>query len=724
MIKNRFFNYSLFLFLSFSLLHATQKKDGADPTRLDHRALKAPIDKKNVQGILLATPGTQLKVSGQIAQEHVAIRNGYSLNTDVSDWIWKFRQRIDLTWHSTFYGDNKELPAAEAKINLLNMHWWKEAYSNLYMKSEPTLVDYQKDTGYLVTPDATLDPLITPFNNAIVSTHIPVISFTEGWIATYFDRFCPQLHNRPLSFKIGYFPYQLGRGISLGTADEGGVQEFGYQLSQLPFASPFFSPGILLHGTVTSQISYELYYALLQKRYEAPFAREAINFKSRLDKSSLPRFGKETSSQVWAGKVLISPISEQKKALHAEAYCSWLHSTLNMTSPDFFITDRDSNIGTFGVMLDCRYKQLECNIECAAQIGSIAMHPLDKNQIKLHRNAKGNASESFTKINARPIVFTPGPNTITSNPDDSLLFLAPAAQAVLSIVDDSTQYNLSEATPLHDSSGNTILDLTRGSFVSTEGPNGLRPQLIALQGALPDPASQELLNQVPTRYVQVFNAPDRFRKKYSIDLHGFSVLLDMKYSVQRFPCAFTFAGAYISGDKNPFAKEVDTSYNGFLPLKDIHYRGHFVKSLALLGARVIPRPCDGLWHQQDTGNLAYVGLGFECNPFKNPKMLIIDANFLAFFQPAEQPIARLTPVSASKKYASNQLGYELNGSITYAPLQNITLLARGALFFPGQLYKDREAQMLSFMTTEGTPKQTKIGSDIAWGYHLRLAYHF
>ena len=118
-------------------LHAEQKQL-LSKTAYDHRTIKRSEKeeiKKEDAGIVFVSPGTKLGLSGAIAQEHIAIRNGNTLNEEVGDWKWKFRQRIDLTWHSQFFSENKKKPAAEAVINFLNMHFWKESYSNLYLKT-------------------------------------------------------------------------------------------------------------------------------------------------------------------------------------------------------------------------------------------------------------------------------------------------------------------------------------------------------------------------------------------------------------------------------------------------------------------------------------------------------------------------------------------------------------------------------------------------------------
>ncbi len=705
-------------------LHAEQKQL-LRKAAYDHRTIKR-LEKEEIKkegaGIVFVSPGTKLGLSGALAQEHVAIRNGNALNEEVGDWKWKFRQRIDLKWHSEFFGDNKKKPAAEAVISFLNMHFWKESYSNLYLKTEPAFLSFNESTGHFLTPDNSFDQVSNAFFEPMISSHIPVITFTEAWFSAYFHRYVKALKKKPTYLKVGYFPYQLGRGIALGPSDEGGIEYFGYNLSALPFASPFYAPGILWHGTVTPHVAYELYYSLLLKRYNAPFERDALYFRFRLDKAALNRFGKEVASQLWAGKVIVKPFDVAHKSLYSEGYFLWHHATLNASARNQNIVDRDTDVVTLGCMLDCRYKQLRWNLECATQLGAVVMHPFDKNDLRLRKNAQGFAEAACTHVRAAKMKTYDGTDGGFAQFEDTPSLPAPATDALLSMVnDDNLGYSPSNVA-LHDASGNTIIDLMQGNFINKED---LKNSLAALwNGGAPIASAATLLAQAQSRYIQCYNAQDRVRNQFKVELQGFMCTADLAYAMKKFPCSLHLAGAFISGDTDPFAAEKNTSYKGFLPIRDIRYRGHFVKSLAVLGARVIPRPCDGQWHQQDASNLAYAGVGFQVNPLEDRSKLLIESNVLWFFQPAQQKKALLDSGTEALGYAHQDLGVECNASLTFRPLKSLVLLARGGIFFPGKLYKDREAQMMQLMTTSGTLEKTKIGIDLAWGYHLRLAYSF
>ena len=686
----------------------------------DHRAMRMSESmSQSRSGSIFVSPGTVLSLSGRIAQEHVAIRNSRTLNEEVGDWLWKFRQRIDLRWHSQFFAKNKKQPAAEAVVNFLNLHWWKESYSNLYIKTEPAFIASNEATGHIVTPDLSFEQVSTSFYEPSISSHIPVFSFTEGWLATYFHRWVKELAHKPHFIKVGYFPYQLGRGITLGPSDEGGIEYLGYNVSTLPFNSPYFAPGILWHGTVMKNVSYELYYSLLAKRYNASFERDALFFRFRLDKDCLNKFGKEIASQLWSAKVIARPYDDSNRSLYSEGYIMWHHTTLNAAAKEQNIVDRTTDIGTFGGMIDFRYKQLQCNIEIAGQIGGITMHPFDTNDLRMHKNSSGFAEAICTKIRSASMKPYTGP--LVEFDTDSTVN-APATDALLNIVNDDLLVRLSSAQPLQDRSGQTVIDLATGTFIDTASLTTRLQNLY--NGNSPTASASELLKKAESRYIQCFNAEDRIRERYKIELEGFLCAIDFAYTMKRYPCSLHFAGAYISGGNNPFSSQTDTTYKGFVPLRDIKYRGHFVKSLALLGARVIPRPSDGLWHQQDSSNLAYGGIGFNCNPLEDRSRLFLESNLLWFFQPVDQKMLRIDQEESENVLASKDLGVELNGTVTYNPIKNLTFMFRGALFFPGKLYKDREAQMMSFMKTDGTLEKTKIGRDVTWGYHLRLAYHF
>lgn len=699
------------------------RKETLDAKAHDHRSMEAPAPRLGTSAghLLLTTPGARVTLSGRVAQEHYAIRNGYTLNDAVSDWSWKFRQRLDLRFYSDFGTKEYGKPAAEAAINFMNMHWWREVYSNLYLKSEPTVVDYQTTTGQLTNVDDSFNQVTQTFFDPTISSHIPVISFTEGWLATHFDTYFSWFKNNPHSFKIGYFPYQLGRGISLGYADEGGIQFLGYEMPRLPFASPYYSPGLLWKGEITKGFGYEFYYSVWRKQYAPSFEKGAIDFRFRLDKNRINKFGKDLYRNVWSGKLLVESSEDSVNKVYGETYFMWMHSTYHRATKEQKLSDRRTNLGTWGLMFDYKYKHLSFNTEVAAQFGDIRMYPFDRNELLLKRDPTGFANEAFTQIQRAPLAPYDGVNPQF---DTTQLSAMPAASGLLNIVttDDVVYLNSQNNTiPIKDPSGNTVIDLQTGNFMSV---GDLQANVLNPLFGSGSASANELLRSATSRYVQAYNTAQRVRPGYKIDLQGFMVLADLSYRMVKLPCTLSLAGAYISGDANPFKTEQETRYKGFLPLRDIRYRGHNVQSLALLTARVIPRPCDGNWHQFDSSNLAYVGLGFQCYPLQNEQKLLFESNGLWFFQPADQALFRAGEAESTTLEASKELGFEWNASLTYRPLHNLTMLARGAIFLPGKLYRDRSAQTLNLMTTSGILEPTRLGSDIAWGYHFRIAYAF
>ncbi len=705
-----FFQFFFIALLTVFCSLKTEKPEFGEHRNLYH-ALKTQKEKRGK--VVLSRDGSELFLKGKVEEEWFGIRNGYTLDNRFPDWLSKVRQRVDICFHSHIMSAQSKKPVVEAAFHLLNMHFWRELYSNLYLQAEPVILDVNEQTGHILQGGKSLEQVFQTFTNPTISSPIPIVSFTQAFIKLHLDSLISGLEKAPHILMAGYFPYQLGRGIALGPSDEGGITFLGYDFPLSPLASPYYAPGILLRGKTCRFFSYELYYSVWKRQYTQPFERDAIDFRFRLDKDKINRFGKQLKRDIWSLKGIIEHEGKHHH-LSAQPYFLWMDSTFHRADPAQKLTDRATRLGTYGCMIEWHTPSVSFNIEAAGQCGHIRFYPFDRNELVLDRDASGRSPQTFTHVKKAKMNISNTGEISFSKTEEKM----PAADALIAIINSKDALCTSFETPIADADGNTTVDLSTGQYIDFE-------ELKAVTAALSNEgtaAAQVAIEEIKERYVQAFNAQTRVRNGYKTALRGYTILADGIWHVSH-RLDLMAGGGIISGGQNPYKCEKDNRYNGFLPLRDIKYQGWAIRSLALLGARSIPRPADGNIHRLDCSNLALVGIGSLFSPLKKKEKCTIQAHVIYFMQPSYQTVSTLQkPVSCQT--ASKDLGWELNATLLYKPIRECTVTMRGALFFPGQLYKEREGQQVEYFTIKGNSTLVPIGTDTAWGINIGISYQF
>ena len=179
-----------------------------------------------------------LKATGKIVKEVYANRNMIYLNSaNVYDRAFRFRTTADGILVST-YGDNSKNPAVDSKIAVRFRY---DGGTDALVRTAPTTISLAGA------------PIVVPGSSIQKST----LWLRELFIKISLD----QNPTEPLYFvKFGSFPYELGRGIALGSAYSSG----GFLGLDPRFSIDQFAPGALLHADIIKDsLAGEWYYAVL-----------------------------------------------------------------------------------------------------------------------------------------------------------------------------------------------------------------------------------------------------------------------------------------------------------------------------------------------------------------------------------------------------------------------------------------------------------------------------
>jgi hypothetical protein len=647
----------------------------------------------------------------------------YTLRSDYNDQQDFFRHKLELDAAVAQGVERHGKPASQAAVRLSNyVLWQKESqYTPLYIDQ-------------ITLPEA---GDVTVAKNIPVKTLVPLLFVEEAWFQIHFDTFVKTLKENPTSLKVGYFSYQLGRGISMGIHKDLGVECLGGAGEGDFTRYPVMPPGILLRHAFTPQFSVDAYFNLWKEtntslsdtlkptraqRLEGPQPERGPG----RDAWSVSMRGDYTTQSDSVGKLLVQPYVLYTKAPE---------QTIEI------FADASSKLLTVGGMLDWQKNNLTINVEVALQAGSQRVHALDRNQMELSSGADGSIGRSFTHIQA----VAKNEPALPANPTTAST--APAGDNTGSMFPNNLFEPNNNPLQLVNNETNRTLD-KQGDFLRIS--NG---GFLAIQ---------------PGSGARLFNGNifgnKRFRPAYRLDNRGLMVMADAIYALEEFPIKLAAAGGYISGDSYPYNDETTRISNSFIPQRS-RYQGYGVKSFLFFDRMIIPRPLNishrtlyAQNHLKDLSNLQFLGIGATWFPFKKESKGHCGIDIMVLGETAsikqwdkngthpdpaiETQLVRLrnslTPGAADKnptlfsgwestKRASKFLGVEVDTRFHYQLLEHCDATARVSVFVPGQLYKDLDGQPNSLTRRtdkEGFLRYDSLGSSTALACTIGLNYRF
>lgn len=680
-----------------------------------------------------------VKLSGMVRQDWIGLDKIYTLHSCNDDQHSGFRSKSYVDIAATYGNKTYGKSAADARIRLTNYgYWYDESY-------------------------------YTPFSNDTRAVNM-LTYMEEMWINLHFGTFFNaydnwfSFKNHPVSLKMGYFPYTLGRGIALGDFPIN-IPYLGWNAEKYDDAR-FNQPGILIHGNINKDITYDLYYSKQSEksnRYGSTWEKVNAN---RTD-GRRPWRGVSKDRDLWTARM---DFTQQKRwgDLHVQPYMMYVDA------PELSVEvkgDSSARLGTVGLMTEFKRGRFSLNAEVAGQFGHQNMHAIDRNRTFID-------ADEFSGLSVKKYthVFTgnktnEAPGWANGNYNSDLYYI------------NNTKNRGGREATTHQ----WLPAVTKNGDQLYTAEGGTAMQSYSLGSALTPAAPINTYNSDVTG-----NA--RFRDSYRVDYRGFMGVLDMKYEFEEVPVAIAAAGAYISGDKYPYNTEKDKRYRAFIPYGDYYYVGKYVYSQVLLEERKLPRPVNiSLHHRyafnndQDMSNLAYLGTGVDWRPFKDKNRLSLKSNVLWFWETTtlkkwdqhgklptregagdalfngnrswftsngvwQEPVDDRSIATASrydkgwetKEDASRYLGLELNFEAQYRPIKNCIILAQLGCFMPGQLYKDVEhmpninmvgdSQKTTYYSSSSSfpafdaPQAAKgnfgLGHDPVWRAALAVDYRF
>lgn len=658
--------------------------------------------------IPLSTNNAKLLVGSMINADYYAVRRAETLNDENKDDARdQFRQRTELSVHFK-YGTNNpdERASVETRITLGNTLFMRQNYkASLY--HDKSLIK-----GGLL--DENFSPIQT--------------NFQEAWFKVNFDRLMPQMDKHPHFLQVGYFPYLVGRGISLGDWSLGGVDYMGFRKTGLQSYAPMYPPGLLWRGQANKYCSYDVYLSPMVTE-DVAGANFSENVKIALPKESLSsRHIVSVSAKLgWNFDEITDKVPLKGSQAMLNPYWVYYNSPRQTVDRG---ADAPIDFHTFGIMAEAKAEGFEVNIEVAKQVG--------------RQTIREAVYHEYPSVNH----FDPTTGQFRKLPDSML-----PAELVAKGWKNPNRWMPGDGYPTLGASD---------VFWSEQD------------------VTQRLAEHHPS---------------YDIDLAGWMLCFDARYSFKNYPVIAAIAGGFFSGDSYPYNDNVDNyfgsagasyhdqvngkvaikpegtkKYRGFLPLRDREYSGLWAHPLVMVNAGILPRPKNidlfdlSSRNDEDTlTNLIYFGGCISIRPMEDREKMRVNTNVFAYWNDERLkkwdkkalPPTRLVQNEGvfngtKKRYddyniegwlsdetASKFLGWEINTIINYKITENLDLSARGGIFFPGGLFSDLSGQPNDNTIIDQTELDASLGgqlnnivaykglgNDKAYGFYLRLRYVF
>lgn len=662
----------------------------------------------NHYNLAVDKPGVQVRIGGYLREEYIAaIGINTLLQNELEDQFTLFKHKGDLDILCSFGREPKDEPVMECFNKLTSFLYWRA--EKVYYPPLPTA-----PIAYTSSPLSKTDRDIN-FGRHDHDFKTPLFFLGESWLQLNTKNMNAQGKYPFDTLKVGFFSYQVGRGITLGFSSEGGAEYLGWKRENPSLTAPLYNPGFVIRGNLYEGADYEFYFSKWRKTQGNPWQENGNLSYYRTDTQNLSRWGQDLDTNIYASRLLLKKKTTDGISLYAEPYVTYFYEknhTIELTA------DSRVHLGSYGMMFESSYGGAKLNIECAGQWGRIKVHPIDRNDIVLGKRVPPDTDTTsvfalFNKIGLSTLDADNNPTSVDSG-------IVLATDSLLQHIDiDGNRGTSTNGEPLVDSTG-ALLPL-----IGSSGKNAT-------------------------------NFSNRSRGSFDLELSGFMGVADLEYRLKKLPVKWALAAGYFSGDEYPLNTETNKNYQGFLPLRDFKYQGHMVKSLFALALRWFPRPSnpayEKLFTAQNNTNattaMALVGGSFTVMPTGDEKKLSINNNISLFFttntlykwdvngtidDPVLEARRQATATALnfqgwfSKEKASPFLGTEMNSIISYWLNENCELLTRVALLIPGRLFADIAGQpneVTVATDVTNTQKAFGLGQDTCWGINLRFNYYF
>lgn len=533
-------------------------------------------------------------------------------------------------------------------------------------------------------------------------------------------------------FKLGAFPFVLGRGIALGAAYAVGPEFLGFYSDA---AIDQFAFGAKISDTfIKDVLDFDFYVGLLQNKSGSVSQTGALIAAQQYGRRDMPERGPYKINFAVASrfkwKVFNSPTYGK---FELEPYGVFNHDPEQRVE---FTADAESKLLTLGLAGEYNSNRFELGFDYAVNLGHQFVKGWDRNHNQLeNRNGlptvvnshvlaninpgdtaqvANNDVTKFKAINAR--------NTVDSSPQ--LQNYGKTVQGIIDSSEQSQQFNSAQLASSTTSGVSGYTDAVKAPIAT----NGATPPVV-----------------IAAQKDTLYNAANRFRDPYKNEYEGWMAVGDAAFWLIPKELRLAVTGGIASGDANPNEVNMDNSYGGFIPLQEF-YVGKRVPSVFLLGSgsrlsRPLSQPRNNLQAPNKFAsvvngfsNIILAGGGLQWQPASSERKVRVRPNILGFWQHFPGVKFDATTGKDLNELAASYLGLELNLFFDYMMFENTKFFIVASVFVPGKHFSDikgrpinsdQERRLNRFNRTSivGTPIPN-IGDNPAFTFNVGMEINF
>lgn len=495
---------------------------------------------------------------------------------------------------------------------------------------------------------------------------------------------------------MGAFPFELGRGIALGAVYGVGPDTLGYfaesSVDQYAFGAKFsgkiFSDNLMyeIYGAFQDNKASTFAYTNAKLRGQEYFINNRGNFLRVADDQR----GFGIINYIVAAHLKYTFIDVCKRKFALETYIMFNDQREQRIE---FTGDATSKLASLGLAGEFELNNFEFGFDAARNFGHQCVKGYDRNTI-FEENRNGFEVVINTKVTQQ----------------------APDATRSAAALKVSENQNIIENSPPGEKFNGKVI-----------GSDSL--------GTLT-------------------NASDRFRDPYKVLYKGSMFVADASYYFCKPDARISATVGYASGDENPHKNLLDIPdprtiipYRGFVSVQEA-YSGIRVKSAFFLsGSGRIPRILSFPEEEENPGefpsavsnftNLIFTGAGLYFKFPTTKHKWSFNPNVLSYWT----DVAPILQRSPRRITAHRHLGIEINAFAEAELIPDLKFFFIGAIFFPGQLYKDIAGRALNreqqaFINTLKNPELDiseiradrtiipLLGKDLGYFINFGLDYRF
>jgi hypothetical protein len=328
-----------------------------------------------------------LTIGGKAKVEHYFQPNMTMLNNLVPDQNEFFKETVDVNFDIAYgkqkYGHN----ATELYLNFRHKGVFGKAVSYA-----------NKDAGPVGPNSIRLSESIFGKHSHVSGK--PLIWYTDAWLSLSLNAAFGIESENVHTIKAGWFPFDMGRGIALGSVY--GVNKEG--LGLYSYSEDKGAPGILLHGDIVKdKLAYDLYMARFEERsnnFGDSFAMVKRHWVDKVKSGQIWR-GTNKDDSLYAGRLKWQALKDHRTfgSLQLEPYAFYNAAFDQVVD---IAPDADTKWGSYGLAVEHSWKNLEIGGEVAFNYGEQNVFNIDKNGPEIKRNADGFLVEQYTHVLGAP----------------------------------------------------------------------------------------------------------------------------------------------------------------------------------------------------------------------------------------------------------------------------------------------------------------------------------